>query len=292
MTLSLFLIKLLNKLKIINYFNLSETILLNNQKFKIPIIGGLGLSNLYMSEPWMVDLLKIITPIANDKFIDVGVNVGQTLIKLKSVNQNIDYVGFEPNPSCVNYVNELVKQNSFKNITLIPVGISEKNEIGELVFFYASKADSSASIIENFRPNQAIHRKEYIPIFDVQTIKKTTHLENLSIIKIDVEGAELEVIRGFKEDIKNCHPILMVEILPSYNIENIVRINRQQEIESILKEFNYKMYSVIKENEKFIDFKEIETFEIHGDLNACEYVFVPDTKVEAFKTSIENFKNL
>lgn len=292
MTAKLFLIKLLNKLKIIHYFNLSSIIKLNNEKFIIPISGKMGFSNLFMTEPWMVDVLKIVTPIANKKFIDVGVNIGQTLLKLKSVAPTIEYIGFEPNPICIDYVSKLIHQNSLTKTTLVPVGISDKTEIGELVFFYASKDDSSASIIENFRPKQAIHKKEYIPIFDVQNIKKTIPIENLSIIKIDVEGAELEVIRGFKEDIKKYHPILMVEILPSYTLENVVRINRQQEIETILKECNYKMYSVIKENETFIDFKEIETFEIHGDLNACEYVFVPDAKVEAFKISIENFKNL
>ena len=50
----------------------------------------------------MIDILKIVLPIENKKFIDVGVNIGQTLLKLKSVSSEIDYIGFEPNPICVN----------------------------------------------------------------------------------------------------------------------------------------------------------------------------------------------
>ena len=44
----------------------------------------------------------------NGAYLDIGVNIGQTLMKLKSVNPKIEYIGFEPNATCVHYVNKLI----------------------------------------------------------------------------------------------------------------------------------------------------------------------------------------
>jgi len=49
----------------------------------------------------MIDLLKKILLLKDGVFIDIGMNLGQTLIKLKCVDPNIRYFGFEPNPGCV-----------------------------------------------------------------------------------------------------------------------------------------------------------------------------------------------
>ncbi|MCB9364233.1 MAG: FkbM family methyltransferase [Flavobacteriales bacterium] len=287
----LFIIRVLNKFRLLTFFNINATILLNDKEFRIPILSKLGLSNLYMSEPWMIDLLKVITQIGNEKFVDVGVNVGQTLLKLKSVSNDINYIGFEPNPSCVNYSTKLIKLNNFKNTLLFPFGIADKTQIAELVFFYESDVDSSASIIQNFRPNQTIHHKEYVPIFDVNSIKTVASFDDISIIKIDVEGAELEIIRTFKETIKKANPIMMVEVLPVYNAENKDRLSRQNEIEAILKECNYSIFRVNKVNETLKGFKELQEIGIHSDLNDCEYIFMPNSKKELFNSLCQN-KNL
>jgi hypothetical protein len=95
-------IQILRKLRILKYLNINGNISLNGKLFKIPILEEIGFSNLFISEPWMIDLLKIILPIEKERFIDVGVNIGQTLLKLRSISDNIDYIGFEPNPVCIN----------------------------------------------------------------------------------------------------------------------------------------------------------------------------------------------
>ena len=86
---------------------------LHNNNWKIPTIEGVGYPLLLgNTENWLFDLLQIIhreIPIQN--FIDVGINIGQTLIKVKSVDKNIPYTGFEPNINCVNYVSHLRTAN-------------------------------------------------------------------------------------------------------------------------------------------------------------------------------------
>lgn len=84
-------------------------------------------------------------------FIDVGVNIGQTLMKVKSIDKDILYVGFEPNPNCVNYVNKFIEVNHIENCTIYPVGLSEK--IGFETLYADNEVASGATMLKDFRIN-------------------------------------------------------------------------------------------------------------------------------------------
>ena len=273
--------------KILEFFNFTLTRKINSTYFKIPILGSLGISNLSVSEKWMIDVLKIILQIDSVKFIDVGANIGQTLLKLKSIDKNIEYIGFEPNPNCIFYLRTLIKKNSIKNTVLLPIGISTKNELGELNFYVENPTDSSASILESLRENKAL-RKEYISLFDVKSIKAKIDLNEMSILKVDVEGAELEVIESFKDEIKNHNPFILLEILPVYNIDEYPdRYERQNKLLSLLKSLNYSTFRIIKTEVNLLGLNEIDEIEVHSNLNNCDYLFVPKTKFDKFNSLVK-----
>ena len=98
------------------------------------------------------------------------------------------------------------------------------------------------------------------------------------IIKIDVEGAELEVLKGLKDQIDADRPFVMIEILPVYNRKNQQRLERQNEIQKLLSQWDYSIFRVIKSDDKFIDLIEIDSFEVHSDLNLCEYILTPNER--------------
>ena len=155
--MQLFLIRLLNKIRLLQYLILNINTQIYSTKFTIPLIKGIGLKNINTTESWMVLLLKKLSTITDKGvFIDVGVNIGQTLLKLKAVNKNMVYIGFEPNPSAVFYTNELIKANGFKNTSLIPIGLSNKTEVLTLNIYNNSDVDSSASILAEFRPTEKV----------------------------------------------------------------------------------------------------------------------------------------
>ncbi len=284
-------VRILNRLGLVKKFNLTSTVRLNNKSLAIPLLKGTGLPNFYISEPWMIDLLKIVIPIDNKRFIDVGVNVGQTLLKLRSVSWDIDYVGFEPNSNCVQYVTTLVKLNKFENFRLIPVGIADETSLGELKFFTDRETDDAASILEEFRPEQPVISRAYIPIFTSKDIQETINLDEISILKIDVEGAELEVVKSFYEDIKTKNPIIFIEILPAYSEDNTYRLDRQNEIVKLLKDANYCIFHVQKPTDELIGFNELTDIGVHSDITACDYVMVPQSKREAFLENVAKFLN-
>jgi FkbM family methyltransferase len=274
-----FFFKALNKFNLLDKVNVNATIRLNNKTFLIPVHGKVGYSNLFMTEPWMIGLLSKLLPIKSGVFVDVGVNIGQTLLKLKSVNADVPYVGFEPNPNCVNYSLKLITLNQMENIQLLPFGVSEKSEVGVLNFFHTGSTDSSASIIADFRPDQKIVRKEFVPLYCQSDYEKVVDLSRVGFLKIDVEGAELLVLQSFREVLNNSMPIILMEILPIYHKENVSRLERQTKILELLKECNYAIFRINKGEDKVNSLERLENIGIHSSIEYCEYVCAHDSDV-------------
>ncbi len=101
--------------------NFDHTVTINGQRFTIPFIYRMRMA---ATGDWMVPLRTAIRAARSGTFVDVGVNVGQALMKAKSVDRNWDYVGFEPNPACVLYIRELCRANGFDDATIVPAGLA------------------------------------------------------------------------------------------------------------------------------------------------------------------------
>ena len=100
----------------------------NGKIIKVPIQDGIkvGIS----TERWMSDLLNKIHNIKKIKnFHDVGANLGQTLIKVKTIDNNINYHAFEPNYLCSNYLSKLIKINNWINTHIYPIGIFNEDSL-------------------------------------------------------------------------------------------------------------------------------------------------------------------
>lgn len=267
-----FIIRLLNKFHLLKFININGSIKVNGKSITIPVLGGLGIENLFKYETWLTQILIKLKPLFKEDFLDVGVNIGQTLIKAYTVFDKVNYIGFEPNSVCVNYVQNLVAVNKFKNCTLIPAGISDKTEMLKLNFYYDHVNDSTASIIEQFRPEQSIDHSLLVPVFNFSTLTNVLNTSTNGLLKIDVEGAELEVIQGLKEWIDKSQPIILIEVLPVYTKENLFRIKRQQQMENILSSLNYKISRI---NKTTIQLNELEEIGIHENLDDSDYVLYP-----------------
>jgi len=86
----------LRKIGLLAYLNIILPVRLNGRRFRIPFFHGIGLDHFRPDEKWMINTIDKLTAMKKGQFIDVGLNIGQTLLNLKSVNPHIKYVGFEP----------------------------------------------------------------------------------------------------------------------------------------------------------------------------------------------------
>ena len=229
--------------KVSALFNITTSITLNNRKFKIPIINNMGLINLSVKDDFFTRLFNSIHVSGDGCFIDIGVNVGQTLLKFRSCS-TATYIGFEPNPGCVYYLNSLIAANGMRDTTIIPVGLSSSSSVAR--FYLKGSVDTAGTIVNELRPDfYSGEDVNYVPVFAFDTLDVTGN-RKIELIKIDVEGAEYEVLQGMSETIKKHRPIILCEILDSHNEENIRRMqDRADKLTAHMHGLDYKIYRII-----------------------------------------------
>lgn len=255
--------------------NLTFRVVLNREWIKVPTLGRIGYSNLLAHEPWMVHLVQRLLPLKSGAFIDVGVNLGQTLIRVRCADRDVRYVGFEPNPACVYYVNHLIEVNGFKGCTVVPVGLSNESAFASLGC-YGDETDASATMVKGFR-EQAISQEIFVSVQELDLACEQLNLRNVSVLKIDVEGGELEVIQGARRVLADIRPFILCEILPAYSSDNAFRTARQEALEGIMKAANYSICRIEKDKRgRLCRLTPMERIGIHSDLSLCDYLFVPN----------------
>ena len=264
-------VHLFHRLRVLKYLQLVTEVRHVNKKYSIPVTRGIGFAHCLGYEGWLgIIMERLKTFLAPDKaFIDVGVNVGQSLLVLKSLYPRIRYVGFEPNPVCVEYARDLIQMNKIENALVYPFGLSDQTGDRHLNFYHSNADDSSASVIAGFR-NTEITGRRNIALIRGDDLKEWREIMP-AVIKIDVEGFELEVLTGLINVIGAHRPPIICEVLPAYSIQNSFRIERQASVRKILLDNNYIIYHI----EEAGDVNLVDGFSLDANIDACNYVFMP-----------------
>ncbi|MDJ0599199.1 MAG: FkbM family methyltransferase [Crocosphaera sp.] len=148
---------------------------------------------------------------SNKTFIDVGAHIGSIISSVAYHDSSINIVAIEAIPE---KAEKLRKKFPFVKIH----GCAVSDQEGETSFFINTKQSGYSSLIKS--TNSTISKS----IKEIQVpIKKLDELvlsNDVDVIKIDVEGAELGVLRGSKNIIKTTRPIIMFESGPG-NIDSL-----------------------------------------------------------------------
>ena len=157
-----------------------------------------------------IELLPLIKKIKKiNTLIDVGSNKGQFILLCIKFFPNLLIYSFEPIKEA------LIKQKnllSFKNnIYFYNTGIGNKNKI--INFFITNRADSSSFLTinksKNYNKNYYVKEKRKIKIQKLDQILNNKKLIKPVLIKIDVQGFELEVLKGSKKILPNIDYLLL-----------------------------------------------------------------------------------
>lgn len=151
---------------------------------------------------------------AGETFWDIGANIGWfSLFAAKIVGSNGRVFAFEPSPDVFNLL--CPNTRGLDSIRVFQSGVGNADTVAA---FAAHGASSSASFVEEVtKINQ--HYLQEIPIrkIEVNIRKLDTLVKALGrprLVKIDVEGFELEVLRGATDLLSTAQPTLIMEIHP------------------------------------------------------------------------------
>ena len=146
-----------------------------------------------------------------DTCIDVGANIGRYTLKMsKLVGNNGLVISFEPLTSAFEMLTYFVNKGKYKNICLLNLAASESISIIDVETDYGNLNNpylfetNTKTKISNIH-NGDNEKKLAIKIDSLDLPNK------IKIIKIDVEGHELEVCKGMTNLINRDHPILIIE---------------------------------------------------------------------------------
>jgi FkbM family methyltransferase len=161
-------------------------------------------------ESWVNNYLRIKK---GDVFIDVGSHIGKYTFKAADIIGNNGLViAIEPTPENYRHLVRGIKLNDFRNV--ITLNIAAWYEECDLKIYYGETAGLHTS---KFNASLGFFIAKAKTI---DNIIKKLNIKKVDWIKIDVEGASFEVLKGSIEVINRFKPKIIIEILPE-NFEKI-----------------------------------------------------------------------
>lgn len=187
----------------------------------------------------------------NDVFIDVGSSMGLMSLTASLIVGNAGLVlAFEPDERRFSNLLNSIHVNKRKNIKSFNIGLGQHNEI---VALYKNRhSPSMVKMVEG-----EVYEKVEIDALD--HIIEKHNIPQVKFLKIDVEGFELDVLKGSKKLLsKSNAPILCIE----YFIEREKNQDSSENIFDFIKNINnYTCYQCIHTSNTVSKLKRIHQFD-------------------------------
>ena len=141
---------------------------------------------------------------ADDVFYDIGANIGFfAVLAARLVGSSGRVYAFEPNPACSSQVRRNADLNGFSHVEVVEAAVSSTSGHARLRLGGTNLSSAIAGESE--------------PGIDVALISVDDFMRDKSprppaLVMIDVEGAEIEVLRGMRETISRHRPVIMCEV--------------------------------------------------------------------------------
>ena len=190
---------------------------------------------------------------------DVGANKGQSIDFFSGLFPDAEIHSFEPAPTSF----KVLEQRQFTNtVHLNRVGLSSKK--GRLTFYECVLDETSTLDLPDLdssylKKKARILRCSPDELFNQIMVEITTfddyvakvEVSRVDILKIDVEGHEIEVLKGATKSLSAG----LVSVIQFEVHENDMRANAHVQISELLKSYNY--HEVCKIKHSFGDFYEV-----------------------------------
>ena len=167
--------------------------------------------------------------------VDVGANLGFYSILFSTIASKGKIYAFEPENKNYKKILKNIKINNLKNIKLYNVGLSNFKSNRKLIL--TSKINDGGHFIET---NSNFKKYNYQKIKTDKLDNIITTKKKFEIIKIDVEGHELEVLEGMKETLKKTKFIIIETGNQYHEINSFLVKNKFKNIHKFQKDSIFK----------------------------------------------------
>jgi len=198
-------------------------------------------------EPHIINLLHTICREAEVLF-DVGANTGFISIHMALLPLAKEVYAFEPLPRAFRVLKKNLELNALNNYYGHQLALGDSNGKSTLYVPNVEAIPTSSSLDRGFYQD---HSEIDIKIVTMDYFVKTNNISRIDVVKIDVEGRELDVLLGMKATIEDMRPFIICEILS--------RTGDLIKTTDFMKQFEYYIYEIldnqIKPIEKISEYK-------------------------------------
>ena len=146
------------------------------------------------------------------RVLDIGAHVGQFSQQVKRFNPEADIIMIEANPNCEPYLNKL-------DIPYQMIALSRDKGEAELFVEKVNEIGTGASL---YRENTQYYADDKFDTVKVQTnsLDNLNYFENefIDLVKLDVQGAEYDILEGGRKTITRSGHVLIEVSLLEYNL--------------------------------------------------------------------------
>ena len=189
-------------------------------------------------EPEVIDrLCKLARP--GTTIFDVGANIGLMAIPVLRGCETCRVVSFEPSPNSLPYLRATASGSMFADRWLVR-GVALSASPGELDFTIGRPEDA---LFEGFNSSATIANARVIKVM-VSTLDQEWRVldrPRVSVIKIDVEGAEGGVLDGASELLAAERPTIVLEWVESYLSRFGTRVDS---LLTLADRFGYQLFTI------------------------------------------------
>lgn len=164
---------------------------------------------------------------------DVGANIGFfSLIGGRIVGHEGTVVAFEPGPDNLPVLRANAARNGMDNVVVEPLAVSDRDGTAELAL--AEYSGGHSLVADSVVPVDTIT----VTTITLDTFVGDGGTPAPDVVKIDVEGAELAVLRGMVGLLTDCGPAVVLELDAATRQEHDDRLRM---VQSFLARFGYGM---------------------------------------------------
>lgn len=145
----------------------------------------------------------------NAIFLDIGSNIGlfSTLIAKNLPDSTV--FAFDPDPICYLTLTRTKIANKIENLHILPIGLSNQNKI--LDFHFDPLNHGGHSFDRSSIHSKAEPVRSSLATFRLDQLIGSLGLNEVHLMKIDVQGVEWQVLNGAEHLLQKNRPVLMVE---------------------------------------------------------------------------------
>lgn len=175
---------------------------------------------------------------AGDSFIDVGANHGAFSVAAAcAVGRSGRIVCVEPQPALASLIERTLRANEFDHFHVFSCACSDVEGEGEL---FVPRSSSGAGGLHRGFSTRGDYHTFKVRLRLIDQIMAGLHLPGAVVMKLDVEGHELSVLRGATAFIRARKPRIIMEINPSAMAAAGNQVEDLQEVLSQLRCAGYR----------------------------------------------------